>query len=57
MIKSITEKLYSTSLAFTNSLTDEFIKEKVAVYGYDEVRLNEGKTLYDEAVAEQTAKV
>lgn len=50
---TIDSKLLSAQVAIENSLTNSTIKESLAPFKYDEVRLQAGKALYDAARAAQ----
>ena len=49
-MKSISERLNAMQIAVSNTFGDPVIKDLVASFGYDEERLNEGKTLYTTAL-------
>lgn len=54
--ESIAERLNSADLAISNSRADAEIQSLVAAYGYSSAKLNEGKALYDTALAAVTAQ-
>jgi hypothetical protein len=53
---SIAERLNTAQVAISNSLADAEIQSLVAGYGYSLAKLNEGKSLYDSALAAVTAQ-
>ena len=50
-VRSIAGQLNSAQLAISNSLSDPEIQSLVAQFGYPAEKLNEGKALYDAALA------
>jgi hypothetical protein len=46
--KSIDERMLSAHKAIHNSLEDPVVLETLSPYGYNETKINEGKTLYEE---------
>lgn len=53
---SIAERLNDSQLAVLNSLAEPEIQSLVAVYGYPAAKLNEGKALYEAALAAVNAQ-
>ncbi len=49
--KTIWDRLTATEIAVENALANADIRAALALYGYDEARLQEGQTLYQEAHA------
>lgn len=49
-IKPINQIISEADVLINNALTDEAIKTELALYGYDEPKLTEGKTLLDEVI-------
>jgi hypothetical protein len=48
--KRIEEKLHEAQIALDNAMANPTIASAVAEYGYNDVRMAEGKTLYNQAV-------
>ena len=54
--QSIAQELNAGQLAISNSLSDPAIQSLVAQFGYPAEKLNEGKALYDAALAAVNAE-
>ncbi|MDQ3815298.1 MAG: hypothetical protein M3347_15365 [Armatimonadota bacterium] len=54
--QSMAEQLNAAQMAINNSLLDAEIRARVAGFGYDETRLNQGKALYEAALAKVNAQ-
>ena len=48
--QTIDSRLLAANIAIQNSLNDADIKDALALFGYDETRLNDGQSLYTTAV-------
>ncbi|MGD8781734.1 MAG: hypothetical protein PVH88_22560 [Ignavibacteria bacterium] len=49
-LKPINQIISESDVLINNALSDESIKTELALYGYDETKLTEGKTLLDEVI-------
>jgi hypothetical protein len=55
--QTIADRLNAAQVAINNTLADSEIQSLVAAYGYNKVRMNEGKQWYDQAFNAVNAQI